>query len=295
MNNKYSYQHRLCWCGSQDWNEVFRTLKFGLLECRSCTSYTIDPPPITSDVESETFYSQYYEHRNNNYGSLANNLSSRFWKVVQQVPNLSIPGDNVIDIGCGNGDLAIELKRSGWKNVIGVDVSKPRIAIARTRSPEITFFDVPLEKTNIPSNHAELAILDNVIEHIPDPVVFLRSLRTYMEPQGKIVVITPNMCSGNFKFLGRWWTPELAPHAHIFLFTPKAMRNCLKAAGFNTVHEGTFHLPILNSSQVANDLIKGRFKHALWRLGQASGNCYSYAINSGPMLFAVATLSKDSL
>jgi ubiquinone/menaquinone biosynthesis C-methylase UbiE len=45
------------------------------------------------------------------------------------------PGDRVLDVGCGCGDLTRELAGS----VVGLDVSEPLLAVARRESPGVSF------------------------------------------------------------------------------------------------------------------------------------------------------------
>jgi hypothetical protein len=96
------------------------------------------------------------------------------------------------------------------------------------------------------------------------------------------------MESGNFHLLGRRWTPELAPHAHVFLFTQASLRLLLEMSGFETIVTGTFHLPGVKQSDFCRRLVGGELKWALWRAMQEAGAWYSRLIGSGPMLYAVA-------
>lgn len=281
-----------CWCGSGDLRPRFRTSTFGLVRCGTCGCYRIDPPPISGDDEAATFYSGYYE-RPKSGGSTkpATPRSSRFWQVVRADPSLERAGEMVADIGCGEGHLCGELRRAGWTRVVGVDVSRTRVERARKLYPDGEFYDRPLEEAPVPEGSFDLIIMDNVIEHLPEPVLMLRTLRRYLKPAGRIVVITPNMSSGHFKLLGRRWTPELAPHAHIYLFTPPSMRVLLSNAGFWVDRVGNFHLPVYSPVEWTVRLLSADVKGAIWRAGQELGGIYGRLIGTGPMLYSVATPS----
>lgn len=49
-------------------------------------------------------------------------------------------GALVVDLGCGNGELTHELKKSGFK-VLGLDASREMLAIAREAYPELDFVE----------------------------------------------------------------------------------------------------------------------------------------------------------
>ena len=282
-----------CWCGRGSWRTCFRTRRFGLVRCTACGTYRIDPPPIASDGESGTFYTHYYEGGNpSDEVSLSESgrrpgRASRFWNVVSRVPSLDGGGGRVLDVGCGEGGLCAELHAAGWRDVFGLDVSRSRVARARRNNPGVEFFDELLPNPRIAGSSMDLVVMDNVIEHMPDPVSQLAAVRDCLRPGGRLVVITPNMESGCFRLLGRRWTPELSPHAHIFLFIPSSMRTLLARAGFEVEAEGNFggHYP---GKDLIAPFLQRDWKLGVWRLVQDAGLRYGELIRSGPMLYAVA-------
>ncbi len=285
-----------CWCGQGEFRRCFRTKRFGLVRCTSCGCFRIDPPAFEREEESARFYTDYYAKGDGNGNGgrdwdasapLARTRDSRFWKVVDQVPDLDRPRETVADIGCGEGGLCAELKAAGWPSVFGVDVSQTRITRARKRYPAIEFFDRPFRDTEV-GRTLDLAIMDNVIEHLPNPASTLESVRSCLKPDGRLVVITPNMESGHFRLLGRRWTPELSPHAHIFLFTSPALHLLLSMTGFVVEASGSFHLRPYPLTEWLREWRRGKLKEALWHTIQEAGGYYGRLVNAGPMLYGVA-------
>jgi len=280
-----------CWCGSALRPTRVRAETFALLRCSSCGCFRIDPPPITSDDQSGDFYTAYYAmrqltRREGTTGGAGQH--SRYWRVVEQVPTLRVPVRTVIDFGSGEGRLCYELSEAGWHDVVGVDISRARVARARGLYPGIRFYDRPMDQTDLPRSAADLCVMDNVIEHLTEPQVALEQIRNYLKPFGKIVVITPNMESGHFRLLGRRWTPELAPHAHVFLFTAASLSRALANAGFVVETVSAFHDDPYPIRDWTRRLFSGDVKGALWRAHQELGRLYGRVIGSGSMLFAVA-------
>jgi hypothetical protein len=169
-----------------------------------------------------------------------------------------------------------------------VDVSATRIARARRRHPRVEFSDRPLAQSGIEASSLDLAILDNVLEHLPQPAEMLDQVRGLLKATGRLVAITPNMESGNFRLLGRRWTPELAPHAHIYLFTAKALDRLLAVTGFRRIAGGTFHLPASSLASLLSPLARGAWRETVWRAAQEAGGGYGRLVGAGPMLYVVA-------
>jgi 2-polyprenyl-3-methyl-5-hydroxy-6-metoxy-1,4-benzoquinol methylase len=279
-----------CWCGG-DWREVFRTRRFGLLRCRVCRGYRIDPPPILRPEQSAEFYTRYYEgEKVQRWLQPADDSGSAgFRKVCEQVPDLCIPGDRVLDYGCGDGHLCADLRAAGWKKVFGIDISSVRVERARERYPEIGFFDSLDTATHVDYGSLDLVVMDSVIEHLPDPTVSLERIRRFLKPSGRILVMTPNMESGSFAFLGKRWTGMLAPHAHIFLFTEESLKQLLRKAGYEPIRGGSFHVNPYRLSQFIRRFASGDVKGALWRSHQEIGGWYGRLTGDGPMLYVLAS------
>jgi SAM-dependent methyltransferase len=288
-----------CWCGTRVQPTRVRAETFALLRCPSCGCFRIDPPPITTDEQSGDFYTAYYAMRQltRREGATGGGAGrhSRYWRVVDQVPTLGAPVRTVIDFGSGEGRLCFELSQSGCQDVVGVDISRARVARARGLYPGIRFYDRPMDQTDLPRGAADLCVMDNVIEHLTEPQVALESIQRYLKPFGRIVVITPNMESGHFRLLGRRWTPELAPHAHVFLFTAASLSRALVNAGFVVQTVGALHDDPYPIREWTRRLFSGDVKGALWRAHQELGRLYGRAIGAGSMLFAVAQVPARDL
>jgi 2-polyprenyl-3-methyl-5-hydroxy-6-metoxy-1,4-benzoquinol methylase len=281
-----------CWCGGGTLRTHFRTPRFGLVRCTGCGCFRIDPPPISSDEQGAQFYTDYYAQ-----GRLAgadgpsengSRRASRFWRVVEQFADLGRPRQRVADIGCGEGSLCAELVDAGWPSVVGFDLSRSRISRAKRRQPGVEFHDCPFPDAGVPEGSLDLVIMDNVVEHLPDPPSTFRSVARSLKPGGRLVVITPNMRSGQFRLLGRRWTVELSPHAHIFLFTTEALTRLVSMCGFAVEATGSFHLAPYPARDVLRQLKRGEYKEALWHAMNEAGARYARLIRSGPMLYAVA-------
>jgi 2-polyprenyl-3-methyl-5-hydroxy-6-metoxy-1,4-benzoquinol methylase len=134
-------------------------------------------------------------------------------------------------------------------------------------------------------------VLDNVIEHLPNPQAALSRLRSFLHPNGTGVIITPNMRSGHFRLLGRRWTPELAPHTHVFLFTPASLVRLLRDVGLELTASGTFHLPLYSRRYWLEPLLLGELKVVAWRAAQEAGAVYGRLLGAGPMQYVVVQRS----
>jgi SAM-dependent methyltransferase len=108
-----------------------------------------------------------------------------------------IRGQRILDLGCGNGRLAILLAQSG-NAVIGIDNSEEQIRLARSNpaaagafSPggSLEFHHAPMEATELPDASFDTAILSQSLHHAAKPKEALAESRRLLAPGGRILIL----------------------------------------------------------------------------------------------------------
>lgn len=106
--------------------------------------------------------------------------------------NNIVPGETVLDIGCGYGSLAYDIvKNNGDNKIIGIDISKENIdkAIKMFKHPNIEYIHADALKWQT-SKKMDVVILSNILEHIENRVEFLKKLRIQYNPK-KFLIRVP--------------------------------------------------------------------------------------------------------
>jgi 2-polyprenyl-3-methyl-5-hydroxy-6-metoxy-1,4-benzoquinol methylase len=137
------------------------------------------------------------------------------------------PG-RLLDIGCGNGEFLARMAKRGW-NCTGIDTDSVAVATGRRA------FGLDLRVSSVddldPAGHSfDVVTASHVLEHVPDPVLFLTRCRGLLVPGGRLVIKTPNLRSYGHRRYGRDWR-GLEPPRHLQLFTANALRKCAHRAG----------------------------------------------------------------
>jgi SAM-dependent methyltransferase len=97
----------------------------------------------------------------------------------------------IIDVGCGTGLVGLQLKKLGYKNFDGVDISQEMIDIAFDRGYESLFLGNLNETLPIESNQYEAAICVGVFTHGHVGPSRLEELTRIVKPGG-ILCFTVN-------------------------------------------------------------------------------------------------------
>lgn len=104
-------------------------------------------------------------------------------------------GPKVLDVACGNGSLT-KLMADHYPIVVGVDGSKEKIKMARRNAPEVKFYVSMFEDFNIDKRFDSIVMI-NVLEHVENPVVFLKKAKSLLNQGGEVVAFVPNALSLN--------------------------------------------------------------------------------------------------
>lgn len=99
-----------------------------------------------------------------------------------------VRGLRILDIGCGNGDIAMHFAD---ENVVtGIDVRDQRRSVTAFEFRQVVDAHIPFDDSSF-----DLVISNHVIEHIPQQDIHLQEMRRVLEPGGCAYLATPNRSS----------------------------------------------------------------------------------------------------
>lgn len=155
----------------------------------------------------------------------------------------------IVDFGSGQGDL-IQLIAPivGDRPMIGLELSRVGVEIASGKVPQATFYQVDLV-ANVPRHpelhdKGDLCICSEVLEHLDDPNTFMRHVREYMAPGGKLIVTVPSGPMNNFE-------KSIGHRQH---FTPETISRVVASAGLQVLRVERAGFPFFNLYKIAGYL-----------------------------------------
>ncbi len=190
-------------------------------------------------------------------------------------------GENILDVGCGTGDLAAKIAETG-ANIIGVDASIDMIDLAKKEYPHLTF-DVK-DAANLDFKNEFDAVFSNATFHwIEDQEGLLRGIFRSLKHNGRLVAefggkgniqsIVGSIAEAGEKLSLRtkmvtnfWFFPSIAHYSAL-----------LEAAGFEVEQMWLFERPTkLIGNDGMHNWIAQFAKHAFINLNKDEAEAVSY-------------------
>lgn len=160
-----------------------------------------------------------------------------------QLLGLAAPGAGVrlLDIGSGTGAFA-ELFCSRFRQAAlrGLELSQTGVDLSARRVPQAEFLQrdlmAPSSDRQDSAFAATHAVCSEVLEHLDDPLTFLRNTKAYMAPGCRLVVTVPGGKPNVFDiYIG-----------HRRHYSADDLRQLLEAAGFDVVRAAGVGFPFFN-------------------------------------------------
>jgi 2-polyprenyl-3-methyl-5-hydroxy-6-metoxy-1,4-benzoquinol methylase len=178
----------------------------------------------------DDYFDSSYKHGNiltKNQLDIASQSFEREYKGVLPVDKDAV----ILDFGCGTGGFLYHLKKMGFKNFFGVDISRSQVEYCRKNVSDRVEAINGLDYLKSKINTYDVITAYDVLEHLPksETLYFLELAFAALKNRGKIIVRVPNM-SNPFGLDARFndFTHEVG-------FTSKSLYQVLWLAGFRSV------------------------------------------------------------
>ncbi len=217
-----------CLCGVAG-RLLYRLPPFGVVRCPVC-GLVFGSPRLTA-AALQRLYDEpgYFE------GGVYGNRSRRSPAMVLQrtwthgrlarLARLRPPPAGLLEVGSGYGLFLAAARGAGYR-VRGVELSRAGVRAAGELGLEV----VGGQLADAPDEPVDVICFWDTLEHVPDPLAFLRQVRARLAPGGTIALSVPYVSSIPARLFGaRWWT--LKPEQHIWHFTPRTLSLVADRAG----------------------------------------------------------------
>ncbi len=137
----------------------------------------------------------------------------------------------ILDIGCGMGHFLYFLKKEGYRNCLGIDISKECVEFCKERNFNVRYIDAfEFLKTN--KILFDIIVMNDIIEHLTQEEIIevLELIYNNLNKNGKIFIKTPNMANPILGVHGRY-----IDFSHKIGFTEESLAQVLRIFNFKNI------------------------------------------------------------
>ncbi len=198
-----------------------------IARCLACNLESAWPRPSEQDLKEAYADEPHIVRRESGLSALWR--SYRDGARLRLLKSVAEEGATILDVGTGAGLLLKVARGKNRWNLIGTDYSERNIEALKGDGFDARvgmIDDVGLEPGSV-----DVVWASHVIEHMRDPVGFLRSVRSILKPGGVLVAILPSSRTLRARSGTSHWH-LVNPPGHLWSFNPETFRSLLTRNGF---------------------------------------------------------------
>ena len=238
--------------------ELLRVDRIHLWRCGNCGFEYSD----LKQAGNGAFYEELQRQFSNYYPA----DSAEFLRAVNFARELQLK--DVLDVGCGEGAF-LDLARKAGLQTHGVELNAKAAAVARSKGHKV--YDELLESMVARKNQPrfDLVTLWQVLEHVSEPVDFLKQCASFLRPTGYLAVAVPSESGVNTLCP---YNPHCWPPHHVTRWRVKDLRRAGEKAGLKFLSGG-------------NDPANMYHARSMWELHNKLAPAFGYSPRPGGKLF----------
>jgi len=224
---------------------------FQYVQCRRCGLVYINPR-LKEEILNR-FYEEYFSGKYSSvlpdYNEDANFQEKKAKRCLREIERYKKSG-RLLDVGCASGFLLNVARKRGFEPY-GVEITESASEMARnTFGHEVQ--TCKFTESNYPGGFFDVVIMNDLIEHLQNPMANLKEAKRILKKGGIIYIRTPNLHSEipplwlitSPRELLRRFTKKglVAIERHLYYFSPQTIKVALAKAGFTVLKINTDNL-----------------------------------------------------
>lgn len=157
-------------------------------------------------------------------------LRATFKRLLHNLADRRLTGGALLEVGCGYGYLLDEA-RPYFDRRVGTEFSLEGAEIARATGAEV--FVGGIEQISAEGKF-DCILAIQVIEHVYQPLTFVKQLIRHTQPGGHVMVATPDIGGVLRKAMGRYW-PSFKVPEHVGYFDFRTLSRLMEKVGLSDV------------------------------------------------------------
>jgi SAM-dependent methyltransferase len=201
---------------------------FAVVRCGVCRLWYLSPRLAGHAIRDHYASGDYFEGGESGYASYGGQeagLRRTFRRLLRQLARHGLTGGSLLEVGCGYG-FFLDEAAPYFDARYGTEMSST--AAAQTKGDDLTVYVGGIDAA--PADlKVDLIAAFHVIEHIYDPLAFLRGAARHLRPGGAVVLAAPDMGSFWRLLMGGAW-PSFKYPEHVAFYDARTLPTLMRKA-----------------------------------------------------------------
>jgi SAM-dependent methyltransferase len=225
------YENRSCPCCGNAGRAYFQFGDYAVDACPDCRFVYVRNIP-SEDVLA-AHYRQYCGAESASYvPEQRRHKRLKNWWFADRLRRIAGPRRRLLEIGYAHGNLLKALQRQGYFEITGIDFSEAPLAHLQALGLDVSV--ASLADKSYPAGRFDVVVGLHVLEHVQNPIRFMREVHRVLSPAGRIYFQVPCVTYWRARLAGTRWK-AFGPPDHLWYFSPRAMRLFLAKCGFRVL------------------------------------------------------------
>ena len=208
---------------------------YSVMECPQCGVQYLEPFPVTGvDFYETGNYRQAYDNTTDVHAFLGKYDDDQPPR-IERIGISNLRGKVIGDFGCGGGSF-LDLVRGVAKQTIAIEPFQDYHSSLVERGHRVFQWG-----REVPESMLGLAVSFDVIEHVEDPIAFLKEIYSALKPGGVAYIATPNRNEILMQLHAERYTSFYYRTAHLWYFDAGSLAWAARQAGFPDVEVTYYH------------------------------------------------------
>ncbi len=200
---------------------------FDLLSCEHCDVIFFEPLPTPEELAQH--YSKAYSfYKGDNYKAQGKGyaFAKKYLKHKDK--------GNFIDIGCASGDVLAGVREASDWQVFGTDIN-PEVVENVRKKLQLDVRIGEIEDIQFDANFFDFIRVQDILEHVPQPLAFLKECRRIIRDDGRLYLSVPNGLAdvqNLIDYYHKYQQAGFSGAGHIYFFSLHTLHYMFQRCGF---------------------------------------------------------------
>lgn len=217
-----------CACDSDRHTLVLKKNGFDIVKCQTCG--LMHAEPLLTPEQIDELYT-------GDTGPGKPGIRKSRLLMARRILRMTGGGD-LLEVGCQSGDFLAAAQHVAGIHAFGMDTNPDAVSRAVARGLEVK--QGSLEQPTYDPESFDVIYMEQVIEHLRDPLAGLMQARNLLKPGGHLFAITPGHEHPRARMAGANWHYYMLP-IHLHYYSKRSIDLICRKVGLRLVRASVFH------------------------------------------------------